>query len=466
MADLEALTGQYDVVVIGGGVVGCAVARRYALAGRRTLLIEKAADILAGASKGNSALLHTGFDAPEESLELWCMQAGYREFMEIKNRLNLPILHTGAMVIAWSAEEREQLAPMAEKARANGVGDVRILDAAQVRELEPALAAAKGALLVPGEHVIDPWSTPLAYARQALAAGARFAFDAELLGGESCGDGWTLRTSRGEITAGLVVNCAGLYGDVVEQRLLGDATFQIKPRKGQFVVFDKPASRLIGHIILPVPNERTKGVVVSRTIFGNVLVGPTAEEQDDRVRATVSDEQLQLLIEQAGRLVPGLERMPVSAVYAGLRPATERKEYRVRFVPEQRYLVLGGIRSTGLTAALGLAQHAWALTEDGAPAPGADAPGLEWPRMPNLAEHLPRDWSQPDHGDIVCHCEMVTRRELDAALNGPLAARDLGGLKRRTRVCMGRCQGFYCSASVAQMSAGKFEQPMASGKRM
>ncbi|WP_447921098.1 FAD-dependent oxidoreductase [Achromobacter aegrifaciens] len=465
MAHLEALSGHYDVAIIGGGVVGCAVARRYALAGRRTLLIEKAADILSGASKGNSALLHTGFDAPADSLELWCMQAGYREFIEVKDRLNLPILHTGAMVIAWNAEEWEQIAPMAEKARANGVNDVRILDAAGVREREPELAPAKGALLVLGEHVIDPWSTPLAYAKQAAAAGAHYAFDTEVLGGESHGDGWTLRTSRGEIRAGLVVNCAGLYGDIVEQRLLGEATFEVKPRKGQFVVFDKPASRLISHIILPVPNERTKGVVVSRTIFGNVLVGPTAEEQDDRARAAVSDEQLALLIAQAGRLVPGLERMPVSAVYAGLRPATERKEYRVRFAPERRYLVLGGIRSTGLTAALGLAQHAWALTEDGAAAPGANTPGLAWPRMPNLAEHLPRDWSQPDHGEIVCHCEMVTRREVEAALTGPLPARDLGGLKRRTRVCMGRCQGFYCSAGVAQMSAGKFDQPMAIGKR-
>ncbi|WP_188589429.1 NAD(P)/FAD-dependent oxidoreductase, partial [Achromobacter denitrificans] len=185
MAHLEALSGHYDVVVIGGGVVGCAVARRYALAGRRTLLIEKAPDILSGASKGNSALLHTGFDAPADSLELWCMQAGYREFMAIKDRLNLPILRTGAMVIAWNGDEREQLAAMADKARANGVADVRILDAAGVREREPALAPAQGALLVPGEHVIDPWSSPLAYARQAVAAGAWFAFDTELLGGEA-----------------------------------------------------------------------------------------------------------------------------------------------------------------------------------------------------------------------------------------------------------------------------------------
>ncbi len=465
MAHLEALSGHYDVVVIGGGVVGCAVARRYTLAGRRTLLIEKAADILSGASKGNSALLHTGFDAPTDSLELWCMQAGYREFMEIKDRLNLPILHTGAMVIAWRDDEWEQIEPMADKARANGVNDVQILNAERVRALEPALAQAKGALLVPGEHVIDPWSSPLAYVKQAVQAGAQLAFDTEVLGGDPTGDGWMLRTNRGSVSVGLVINCAGLFGDVLEQRLLGESTFSIKPRKGQFVVFDKPSARMIRHIILPVPNERTKGVVVSRTIFGNVLVGPTAEEQEDRVRATVSEEQLALLIEQAGRIVPGLEQIPVSAVYAGLRPATERKEYRVRYVPQRRYLALGGIRSTGLTAALGLAQHALALTDGSLASPAPDAPGRVWPRMPNLAEHLPRDWSSPDHGDIVCHCEMVTRREVEAALTGPVAARDLGGLKRRTRVCMGRCQGFYCSASVAALSAGKFEHSMATGKK-
>jgi glycerol-3-phosphate dehydrogenase len=464
----------FDVAVIGGGVVGCAVARRFSLGGWRTVLVEKAADILSGASKGNSALLHTGFDAPTGSLELACMQAGYREFMRIKDRLDLPLLRTGAMVIAWSEQELAQLPAMAAQARGNGVDDVRILDGGEVRQREPRLAAALGALLVPGEHVIDPWSSPLAYATQALQAGAQLHFDTEVLGGRQAGEDWLLDTSRGALRAGLVINCAGLFGDTLEARLLGQSDFSIKPRKGQFVVFDKPAAALVGHIILPVPTERTKGVVIARTIFGNVLVGPTAEEQDDRVDASVDEANLTSLIAQGVRHLPALAGVPVTAVYAGLRPATERKEYRVRYLPQDRYLALGGIRSTGLTAALGLAGHAYALAagaQDG-PQEADDkqeaydsAETVRWPRMPNLAEHLPRDWAAAQHGDIVCHCEMVTRREIEAALASPVPARDIGGLKRRTRACMGRCQGFYCSAEVAAITGNRLSPPMAEEKK-
>jgi glycerol-3-phosphate dehydrogenase len=163
----------FDIAVVGGGVVGCAVARRFTLDGARVVLIERAPDILAGASKGNSALLHTGFDAPTESLELACVQAGYREYLEIRGQLNLPVLETGAMVVAWSDDQLAALDPMEDQARSNGVGDVRRLSAAEVLEREPRLATSvRGALLVPGEHVIDPWSAPLAYLTQAIENGA------------------------------------------------------------------------------------------------------------------------------------------------------------------------------------------------------------------------------------------------------------------------------------------------------
>ena len=333
--------------------------------------------------------------------------------------------------------------------------DVHRLSQAELLEREPNLATTcRGALLVPGEHVIDPWSAPLAYLRQAVEHGAEARFDAELLGGEFGRGAWTLHTSGGQVVTRMVVNCAGLFGDVVEERLLGEAAMTIRPRKGQFVVFDKAAAKLLRTIVLPVPSERTKGVVLARTIFGNLLVGPTAEEQDDRERATVTHEVLEVLIANAVAMVPALAGMPVTATYAGLRPATERKEYRLRHEPERQWLTVGGIRSTGLTAALGLAAHVARLL-------GVDDPpseGLVWPRMPNLAEHCERDWQRPGHGDIVCHCELATRREIEAALTGTLPARDLGGLKRRTRAGIGRCQGFYCGAELAALTEILFER--------
>src|SRR5262249_757379 len=157
------------------------VVRRLTMAGLRCVLLEKAADILAGASKGNSALLHTGFDAPAGSLELACMQAGYREFMEIRERLNLPVLKTDAMVIAASEHEQAQLWAILKKAHQNGVADARIIDSNEVRQREPNLAPTCGALWVPGEHVIDPWSTPLSYITQAVELGAELRLGCELM---------------------------------------------------------------------------------------------------------------------------------------------------------------------------------------------------------------------------------------------------------------------------------------------
>lgn len=447
-----------DIAVIGAGVVGCAIARRFALHGADVLVLEKGADLLSGASKANSAILHTGFDAPPGSVELACMQAGYAEYLDIRAKMNLPLLETGAMVVAWSEEERAALGPISDQARANGVSDVRLLSAAEIAAREPHLSGrALAALLVPGEHIIDPWSPFLAYLRQAEAHGAEIRFSSEVTGGNFDGSVWTLATSRGDYKAKTIINCAGLYGDAIDRLLLGASDFDIRPRKGQFVVFDKAASALLRTIILPVPTERTKGVVLCRTVFGNVLVGPTAEEQQDRVRATTDEKNLRALVRRAVEMLPALESVDVTAIYAGLRPATEEKHYRISQKPECNFITVGGIRSTGMTAALGIAQHVYRLYDN------SESPVAEphWPHMPNLAEHLPRDWSAPGYGEIVCHCELVTRREIEAALTGPLPAQDFGGLRRRTRCAMGRCQGFNCQGRIAELTAGHFETPLA-----
>jgi glycerol-3-phosphate dehydrogenase len=451
----------FDVAIVGSGVVGCAMARRFALEGAKVVLLEKSSDILSGASKGNSAILHTGFDAPTGSVELACMQAGYREYLEIHPRLNLPLLKTGAMVVAWNAEDAAKLPAILAQAQANGVSNVRLLDSAEIRRLEPHLAQnALAAVQVPDEHLIDPWSAPLAYLQQAMAHGAQVRRQAEVQAGKFDGERWTLLTPQGTVNARYVINCAGLFGDRLEEQLLGHSDFRIMPRKGQFVVFDKAAARLLGNIVLPVPNERTKGIVLTRTVYGNLLVGPTAEEQDDRDHAGLDSATLQSLIDAAVERIPQLAGMPVTATYAGLRPASEKKEYRIQADAKRHWITVGGIRSTGLTAALGIARHVFSLYQ------GQHVPVAEpiWPQVPNLAEHLPRDYLQPGYGEIVCHCEMVTRREIQAALASPLPPGDFGGLKRRTRACMGRCQGFYCGAQVAELSAGALATPLATGR--
>ncbi|MBP1806931.1 NAD(P)/FAD-dependent oxidoreductase [Rubellimicrobium aerolatum] len=451
---------RFDVAIIGGGVVGCAVARRFALAGAKIVLLERGTDILSGASKANSAILHTGFDAPPDSLELELVKAGREEYLAIHRDHGLHLVQTGALVCAWTELEAEKLDGIAQQGRSNGVAGLNLLTGAEARTLVPGLAQSLcAAVEVVGEHVIDPWSAPLSYITQAMALGAKVMRSCELLSGRFDGD-WELETSQGLVRAGAVVNAAGLFGDVVDDRLGLTPEFSIKPRKGQFVVLDKAARSLVPKIILPVPNEITKGVVICPTAFGNVLVGPTAEEQEDRTRATVETETLEMLKEHGSRLIPALRHVPVTAIYAGLRPATEKKHYRVVSRPEKRAITLGGVRSTGLSAALGLGQHALKLySEFGVPlAAPNEVPHVQ---VPNLTETEERDWQRPGHGEIVCHCEMVTRREIEAALTSPLPPGDFGGLRRRTRAGMGRCQGFYCNARLAELTKGHFVEPLA-----
>ena len=447
----------FDVAVIGAGVVGCAIARRFTLDGARVVVVEKAADVLDGASKGNSAILHTGFDAPEGSVEVRCMKEGYRLYREIRQRLNLPLIESGALVLAWNREQLSELPSLMERAHANGVTDVEELSRAQILKLEPNLSEqVMGGFRVPGESLIDPWSSAHAYLLQALENGAELRRNSEVTGGSFSNGRWRIETTGGAIEAGTVVNAAGLFGDVVDQRLTGKSWYQIRPRKGQFVVYDKPAAALADHILLPVPTKTTKGIVVCRTAFGNLLVGPTAEEQEDRNHALLDHETMLGLIAKGEEIIPALRSHEVTAIYAGLRPATEEKDYRIRSDLAENYICVGGIRSTGLSAALGIADHVAEIS-------GREARPLAdpvWPQMPMLCEYESRDWQEAGNGGVVCLCELVTRREIENAMTGPLAAGSMGGLKRRTRVTMGRCQGFHCSAELARMTEGRLGQPM------
>jgi len=441
------MSERFDIAVIGCGVVGLAILRRLALSGLKCLALEKGADILSGASKGNSALLHTGFDAPPKSLELKCMQAGYAEYLGIRQKLNLPLLETSAIVAAWNDEELAKLEGIEKKARANNVTDVRRLSPTELRIREPQMSkAALGGLLVPGEHVIDPWSAPLAYANQAMAHGAKIIRNAEVKLATYKKGEWLLGTEQGEITARIVINAAGLFGDKVEA-LAREPGFTIKPRKGQFVVFDKPASKLLRAILLPVPTERTKGVVLFRTIFGNLAIGPTADETDERDNATTDKATLEKLKARALEMVPALKDVDVTAIYAGLRPATEQSEYIIEADADKNWITVAGIRSTGLTGSLGIAQHVATLYGKNFGKLAKKLPEPKFTPVPNLAEHGIRPYMKG--GEIICHCEWVTRGEIEAALKGPLPAGDLAGLKRRTRATMGRCQGFYCAAHVS-----------------
>ena len=241
--------------------------------------------------------------------------------------------------------------------------------------------------------------------------------------------------------------------------MLGHSGFTVTPRRGELIVFDKLARGLLNHVLLPVPTEKTKGVLVSPTIYGNVLLGPTADDVEDKTDRSTTAAGLASLMEAGARILPALERHEVTATYVGLRAATEHRDYQLTAHAEQRYVCAGGIRSTGITGSLAIAEWVREALADA----GLDLAEPPGPSGLRHAEHrrvrgpsLPGGGRsrRPDCGRIVCFCERVTRAEIDAALASPIPPADLDGLRRRTRALMGRCQGFFCGAEVAAALEG------------
>ncbi|MFJ5966629.1 FAD-dependent oxidoreductase [Streptomyces sp. NPDC093060] len=453
------LPGQtYDVAVLGAGVVGCAVARELARHPRlRIALVEAQDDVGQGTSKANTAILHTGFDATPGTLEARLVREGHQRLAAYAAESGIPVEEVGALLVAWDEEQLAALPRLAEKAERNDYPHTRILGADELYAREPDLGpGALGALHVPGESIICPWTTTLAYATQAVRAGVDLHLNTRVEQVSRDARGHLLTTSRGALHTRHLVNAAGLHADTLD-RALGHDDFTVTPRRGQLIVHDKLARPLVRHILLPVPTALGKGVLVAPTVYGNVLLGPTAEDLHDKRATGSTAEGLAMLREKGGRILPALLREEVTAVYAGLRAATEHEDYRITAHPEQAYVTVGGVRSTGLTASLAVAAHVVGLlTETGLdPGPARD---LEPVRMPNLGEAFPRPHQRPEliaadpeYGTLVCHCERVSRGEIRDALASTIPPCTLDGLRRRTRARAGRCQGFYCGAAVRQL---------------
>jgi len=251
---------------------------------------------------------------------------------------------------------------------------------------------------------------------------------------------------------------AGLHGDTID-RLLGHADFTVTPRRGQLIVFDKFARRLVNHILLPVPTATTKGVLISPTVYGNVLLGPTAEDLPNKTATETTAAGLQALWQKGQAIMPTLVHEEVTATYAGLRPATEHSDYQIRLHADQRYVTVGGIRSTGISGAMGIAAYVVELLAE-AGLPLTAKPEFVPVHMPNIGEAFERPYqsaaliaANPDYGHIICHCERVTLGELRAALTAPIPAQTVDGLRRRTRALQGRCQGFNCQGAVLGLLA-------------
>ncbi len=445
----------YDVAVVGGGLVGAAIARDLAGTNLTVALVEARNDVGDGTSKANTAILHTGFDAKPGTLESRLVARGYDLLGEYAERVGIPVERTGALLVAWTREELDALPGLKAKAEENGYKDCELVGPDHVYETAPRLGTgALGGLTVPGESIICTWTTNLALATEAKLRGTIILTNHQVTGVRQEADHTILTTSHGDVAARWVVNAAGLGADILDQRF-GFSRFTVTPRRGELLVFDKLTRPMAPVIVLPVPSSLGKGVLVSPTIYGNVMVGPTAEDLEDRSATGTSVKGFEFLFGKGEKLMPDLMSEEVTAAYSGLRAATDSSDYLVDVDAERRYVLVGGIRSTGLTASLAIAEHVMTLlaATDLDLAPRADLPAP--PRMPNIGEVGTRPYqdseriaADPAYGNIVCFCERVSAGEIRDAISSTLPPADLDGLRRRTRAMNGRCQGFYCGAAV------------------
>lgn len=445
----------FDVVVIGAGIVGSAIARELSGYQLSVALLEGRDDVGDGTSKANTAILHTGFDAKPGTLESAMVSRGYELLSDYASRTGIPVEHTGAILVAWDDEQLDALPGLKEKAEANGYQRCELVDSAAVYAAVPALGpGAVGGLTVPDESIVCTWTVNLALATDAVNRGTTLLTDHRVERVEVGDEVTTLHTSAGAVRTRWVVNAAGLGADVIDD-LFGFSRFTVTPRRGELIVYDKLARPLVDKIVLPVPTSRGKGVLVSPTIYGNVMLGPTSEDLTDRTATGTSESGFEFLLEKGRALMPRLLDEEVTATYAGLRAAIDHSDYLIEADPAQHYLLVGGIRSTGLTAGMAIAEYARTqlvsaglelLPVDELPDP---------PQMPNLGEAFPRPYQQaekiaadPAYGRIVCFCERVTEGELRDACHSVIPPAALEGLRRRTRVMNGRCQAFFCGAEV------------------
>lgn len=455
----------YDVAIIGAGIVGCALAYHLSRYQLKILWLDKNHDVGEGTSKANSAIIHTGFDATPGSLESELVTKASRQWPEVARRLQVPLRQTSAMVLALTEEEKALLPGLLKKSIQNGVEDVWLITGDEARALEPNISkAVKGALLVERESIIDPFTACSAFAEVAVINGVNLVLGlpVESLSKTAAGVKTVHCGSGRQFKARTVVNAAGL-GSTTLGTSYGARPLDINPRRGQFLVYDKTASGAVSRILLPVPNPKTKGILIAPTIFGNIIAGPTAEDLpfDPASTAETTPEGLALIRSGAARLYPGIVGEPAISAYAGLRCHCRQGQYQITFNDGLNGVVtLTGIRSTGLTVSIALAEfiHRGLERECGLDCqPAADAvhgrhedAGPGWV-LPRPFENEARLHQNPDYAHLICYCEQISRQELIDAIHSPLSPRTIDALRRRTRSASGRCQGFYCLIRIAEL---------------
>ena len=456
----------YDVIVIGAGVIGSAIARELSKYELKLCVLEKDEDVCSGTSKANSGIVHGGFDPAVGSMMAKMNIRGAELIRELHEPLDFAYRQNGSMVLCFDEADIPALHTLYERGIANGVKGMSILTGDEARALEPAISGeVVAALYIASSGIVCPFGMTIAFAENAADNGAEFRFLTEVSGVEKTDEGYLVRTNNGELRAKYIVNAAGVYADRIHN-MVSEKKLSITPRRGEYVLMDKEVGDLVSHTIFQLPGKGGKGVLVTPTVHGNLLVGPNAFDLPDKEATETTPEGTDEIKTKAAKSVPSIPFNKMITGFAGLRAHGSEGDFILREAEDaEGFFDAAGIESPGLTAAPAIGEYIAGLVVAKCGAERKENFIAVRKGIPEVAKLSPSERAEliakrPEYGRIVCRCENISEGEIIDAMDRTLGAKSMDGIKRRVRQGMGRCQAGFCTPGTIELMAKKLGIPM------
>ena len=453
-----------DIIIIGAGVSGCAIARELSRKQASIVVVERAEDVCCGTSKANSAIVHAGYDAAHGSLMARLNVRGSEMMPGLSKELDFHYKQNGSLVVMLDEADRPNLIKLYENGLKNGVKELRIIEREELAALEPNISDnAVAALYAPTGGIVCPFGLTFALAENAAANGAEFRFDSEVTGIEKIDGGWKVKTVRGDLEAKVVVNAAGLFSGKIHN-MVSDEPMTIIPRRGDYFLLDRTTGGFVERTIFQLPGKYGKGVLVAPTVHGNTIVGPTAIDVEDPDATATTQAGLDDVRSKSGMAVKNLPLRQTITSFAGLRAHEPRHEFFIGEIAPG-FVDCAAIESPGLTSAPAIGVMVADIVTgilNLQPDPGFNGSrkGILNPQELSMEEYNALIRENPAYGTVICRCETVTEGEIIDAIRRTPGAKNIDGVKRRTRAGMGRCQGGFCSPRVLEILSRELGVPM------
>lgn len=454
----------YDIAIIGAGVVGGMIARELSLYKLKICILEKENDVSMGATKANSAIVHAGFDANEGSLKAKLNVEGAKMMEQVARNLGVDYIKNGSLVVGFNEDDRETVKSLYERGVKNGVEGLKILSREEILSIEPNIGKdVICALHAPSGAIISPYDLAVAAIGNAMDNGAELLCNFEVSKIEKADGAYKISSKSGEITAKCVINCAGVFSDKIA-KAVGDESFNVHPRRGEYLLLDNSCGNIISHTVFVTPSKMGKGILVSPTVHGNLLIGPTAVDGEDKNDKSIREEFFKDIMSVAERSVSGIPKNQTITSFCGLRAVGSSGDFIINS-PRENFINVAGIESPGLSASPAIAKYVVNMLkecglklETDENAKKTRAPMHEFRSAGNEKKNEMIK-KNPLYGKIICRCESITEGEIVDAIRRAPGARDIDGIKRRTRAGMGRCQGGFCSPYVIDILSRELNLP-------